>query len=49
MSIAKLYLKYCFKNSESRRLRLAFRGKRLIILQYNWLHFTGHPWEFDKK
>ena len=46
LQIVKSYLKTM--NRQDRQLRLVFVGRRLIIKQYNWLHFNRHPWEDSK-
>lgn len=43
----KKLIKYYLRslNRNDRELRLVFRGKRLIVKQYSWLHHTAYPWE----
>lgn len=45
--LIKIYLKKMTK--EQRAKRLMFLGKRSIIKQYQWLHFSSHPWEDSDK
>lgn len=41
--LIKMYIKSIPKKERS--LRTIFVGKRLKEKQYNWLHFSNHPWE----
>lgn len=28
-----------------RQYRIILRGRRLLVKQYQWLHFNVHPWD----
>lgn len=45
------FIKWFIKNikKEDRTLRLVFLGKRLKIRQLNWLFYSNHPQELERK
>lgn len=45
--IMKAYLKMIKLCGGRWEYRGHFKGKRLIVKQYRWLHFTTHPWESE--